>query len=75
MCEWDDDVLIDEDEQSEEEAQPDRAQRVHSWQLIKWREVEDRAVMDAEHRNWQDVYRKHPITYEHSKVKKNGIVT
>ena len=49
MCERDDDVLVDEDEQREEEAQPDRAQGVQPWQLLKVREVEDGAVMDAEH--------------------------
>lgn len=51
VCEWDDDVLVDEDEQREEETQPNRAQCVHSRQLIKWREVEDGAAVDAEYRN------------------------
>lgn len=51
MRERDDDVLVDEDEQRQEEAQPDRAQSVHPRQLLKRREVEDRAVIDAELRN------------------------
>lgn len=51
MCERDDDVLVDKDEQREEETQPERTQRVHTRQLVKWREVEDRAIVDAELRN------------------------
>ena len=51
MCERDDDVLVDKDEQREEETQPERAQRVHTRQLVKWREVEDWAIVDAELRN------------------------
>lgn len=48
VCEWDDDVLVDEDEQREEETQPDCTQCVQSRELLKWREVEDGAVVDAE---------------------------
>lgn len=51
MCERDDDVLVDKDEQREEETQPERAQRVHTRQLVKRREVEDWAIVDAELRN------------------------
>lgn len=70
--EWDDDVLVDKDEQREEETQPDRAQCVHSRQLIKRREVEDGAAVDAEYRNWweQRIYRKHLIETHQRELKR-----
>lgn len=51
MCEWNDDVLVYEDEQSQEKTQTHSTERVHPCQLVKWREVEDRATVDTEHWN------------------------
>ena len=49
--ERDDDVLVDEDEQGQEEAQARSAERVPACQLVEGGEVEHGAVVDIEHRN------------------------
>ena len=48
--EGDDDVLVDEDEQGEEEAQARGTERVQPCQLVEWRKVEEGSA-HGEHRD------------------------
>lgn len=66
MCEWDDDALVDEDEQRKEETQAHRAQRGQPRQLFKLGKLEDGAVVDVKQRNWRK---------ETTTVKKNETMT
>lgn len=49
---WDHNVLVDEDEECQEEAESHGADHIHGWQTLKWSHVEDGPVVDFKHRNW-----------------------
>lgn len=54
MREWDDNVLVDEDEQSQEKTQTNRTEGIHSWKLIKLWVVEDGTIVDTKDWNWME---------------------
>lgn len=49
VCERNDDVLVDEDEQGKKKAEAHGTQGVQARQLVEGRVVEDGPVVDAEH--------------------------
>lgn len=56
VCQRDDDVLVDEDEQSQQEAQAHGAEDVQGRQALKRSHAEDGPVVDFKDWNWE---RKH----------------
>lgn len=48
---WDNYILVDEDEESQEEAKPHGTDYVHSWQPLKRSHIEDGPVMNLKHWN------------------------
>lgn len=47
------DVLVDEDEQSQQKAQTHGTDHVHSRQALKWSHVEDGTIVDFKNWNWK----------------------